>query len=392
MQYRKDKYGEDISLLGYGCMRFSKKGASIDIDKAEKEIMEAYNLGVNYYDTAYIYPGSEVALGEIVARNNIRKNIKIATKLPQYLIKNASSIDKYFDEQLKRLKTDYIDYYLMHMLTDVVAWEKMVALGIKDWIEKKKAEGAIKRIGFSFHGNTDKFLEILEAYDWDFCQIQYNYMDEHTQAGRKGLERAYEKGIPVIIMEPLRGGKLVKFLPDSAKKIISNYNASKSPAYWAFGWLYNQPAVTCVLSGMNTLEMVRENVKVANEVLPDSFTSTDLDMIEKVKAEIKKKTMVGCTACRYCMPCPKGIDIPQAFASWNNMYTETKGSGRSEYLQCLGLTKSYVDIKECVNCGKCMSHCPQGIQIPTELKKARKDLLIWPYQIALKVMRKVKFR
>jgi uncharacterized protein len=221
MQYRKNRKGEDISVLGYGCMRFSKKGSSIDIDKAEKEVMEAYNSGVNYFDTAYIYSGNEVALGEILSRNNIREKINIATKLPHYLIHSKQSIDKYFDEELRRLKTNYIDYYLMHMLTDVASWNKLKDYGIEDWIAQKKKSGEIKNIGFSFHGDTDTFLKILNVYDWDFCMIQYNYMDENTQAGRKGLVAAAEKGIPVFIMEPLRGGKLVNMLPEKAKKMIA---------------------------------------------------------------------------------------------------------------------------------------------------------------------------
>ena len=209
MQYRKDKYGKDISILGYGCMRFSKRGNSIDLEKAEKEVMNAINKGVNYFDTAYIYPGSEEALGKILEKNNVRDKVYIATKLPQYLIKSKNALDKYFEEQLKRLKTDHIDYYLMHMLTDIAAWEKLKKLGIEEWIENKKKEGKIINLGFSFHGNSDMFIKILDAYDWDFCQIQYNYMDENSQAGVKGLKTAYEKNIPVIIMEPLRGGKLV---------------------------------------------------------------------------------------------------------------------------------------------------------------------------------------
>ena len=221
MQYRKDKHGNDLSILGYGCMRFTKKGNSIDLDKAEKEIMAAYNAGVNYYDTAYIYPGSEAALGEILERNNIREKINIATKLPQYLIKNSKGLDKYFEEELSRLRTDYVDYYLMHHLTDVGVWEKLKAAGIEEWIKEKKAAGKIRNIGFSYHGNSDNFIKILNDYDWDFCQIQYNYLDEVTQAGVAGVKAAAEKGIPIVIMEPLRGGKLVNMLPDKAKKIIA---------------------------------------------------------------------------------------------------------------------------------------------------------------------------
>ncbi len=391
MQYRNDRYGHPISLLGYGCMRFTKKGNNIDLAKAEEEIMAAYRQGVNYFDTAYIYGGSEVALGKIVAKNGIRHDISIATKLPQYLIKSKAGIEKYFAEQLERLQTDYIDYYLMHMLTDIGAWEKLKRLGIEDWIEEKKKAGTIKNVGFSFHGNTEKFLEILDAYDWDFCQIQYNYMDEHSQAGVKGLKAAAAKKIPVIIMEPLRGGKLVGMLPESAKELIAAYKVKRSPAEWAFRWLYNQPEVTCVLSGMNSLSMVEENCAIASDTKENSFTSEDFALIEQIKEEIKKKTKVGCTACGYCMPCPKGIDIPTSFRCYNQMYTENKRSGRFEYLQCLAYNKDRADIKECVECGKCESHCPQHIAIRKELKEARKALLPVHYQIMTSVMRLFKF-
>ena len=391
MQYRNDRHGHPISLLGYGCMRFTKKGNSIDLAKAEEEIMAAYHQGVNYFDTAYIYGGSEVALGKIVAKNGIRHDISISTKLPQYLIKSKAGIEKYFTEQMELLQTDYIDYYLMHMLTDIGAWEKLKRLGIEDWIEEKKKTGAIKNVGFSFHGNTEKFLEILDAYDWDFCQIQYNYMDEHSQAGVKGLKAAAAKKIPVIIMEPLRGGKLVGMLPESAKELIASYKVKRSPAEWAFRWLYNQPEVTCVLSGMNSLSMVEENCAIASDTKENSFTSEDFALIEQIKEEIKKKTKVGCTACGYCMPCPKGIDIPTAFRCYNQMYTENKHSGRFEYLQCLAYNKDRTDIKECIECGKCESHCPQHIAIRKELKEARKALLPVHYRIMTNIMRLFKF-
>lgn len=391
MQYRNDKYGKPISILGYGCMRFSKKGNSIDIDKTEAEVMAAIKQGVNYLDTAYIYPGSEAAVGEILERNHCRDKVAIATKLPQYLIKSEAALDKYFYEQLTRLKTDYIDYYLMHMLTDIAAWEKLKNLGIIEWIAKKKSEGKIRNLGFSYHGNTEMFLKILEDYDWDFCQIQYNYMDEHSQAGRKGLQAAAQKGIPVIIMEPLRGGKLVDLLPETAKKIIAENPRKLTPAEWAFRWLWSQPEVTCVLSGMNSKEMVEENTRIASEVQTNEFTEEDFQMIEEVKAEINKNIKVGCTACAYCMPCPKGIDIPTAFRCYNQMYTENKKSGRSEYLQIVALQKEMSDISNCVECGKCEMHCPQHIEIRKKLKEARKELLPFYYRIGIKLVRLFKF-
>ena len=266
MQYRKDRHGEELSLLGYGCMRFSKKGGRIDIAKTEKELLRAFRAGVNYYDTAYIYGGSEAAVGEIFERNHLRERVKIATKLPQYLVTGRQQLDKYFSEELSRLRTDYIDYYLMHHLTDIAMWEKLKRVGVLQWIEEKKKSGQIRNIGFSYHGNTENFLKILNDYDWDICQIQYNYFDEHSQAGVKGLKAAAAKGIPVVIMEPLRGGKLVDMLPERAKRIMEKSGRGWSPAEWSFRWLFDQPEVTVVLSGMNSAAMVKENCRVASEL------------------------------------------------------------------------------------------------------------------------------
>ena len=330
MRYRKDKNGEDVSILGYGCMRFTQKGGKIDIEKASREVMLAIENGVNYFDTAYIYPGSEAALGQILEMNNVRDKVKIATKLPQYLVgNNPKALDRFFDEEKKRLKTDYVDYYLMHHLTDVSAWNKLKAVGAREWLEDKKAKGEIRNIGFSYHGDTDGFLEILNDYDWDFCQIQYNYMDEDTQAGVRGLKAAGQKGILVVIMEPLRGGKLAE-LPDGAAKQVTEYERGWTPAELAFRWLWNQPEVTCVLSGMNSEQMILENIKSASEATPGEFTDADFALIERIKEEIRKTTKVNCTACRYCMPCPQGVDIPGIFRCYNHIYSESREAGTRE--------------------------------------------------------------
>ena len=392
MQYREGKHGEKLSVLGYGCMRFTRKGTSIDLEKAEKEILRAYEGGVNYYDTAYIYPGSEVALGEILKRNNIRDKVYIATKLPQYLISSNKAIDKYFEEELSRLQTDHIDFYLMHMLTDVAQWEKLKKIGILEWIEEKKRSGKISNIGFSFHGNSDNFLKILEAYDWDFCQIQYNYIDENSQAGVIGLKAAAEKGIPVIIMEPLRGGKLVNTLPESAKKTIAANERGWNAAQWGLRWLYNQSEVTVVLSGMNSLEMVDENIHTASDALAGHFKDEDYALIEKLRREINAHEKIGCTGCRYCMPCPKGVDIPGIFRCWNTMYTESKKDGRHQYFQAVAMTKTPSFASQCIECGKCEKHCPQGLPIRQKLKEADKDLRPLHYKIVLSFARKFMTR
>ena len=392
MQYRKDKHGEELSLLGFGCMRFAQKNGKIDIDKAEQEIMAAYNAGVNYYDTAYIYSGSEATVGEIFERNNLRKDIKIATKLPQYLVGNNAALDRYFNEQLTRLRTDYVDYYLMHHVTDLAMWEKLKNVGVIDWIKEKKAIGAIRNIGFSYHGNSDGFLKILNDYDWDICQIQYNYFDEHSQAGVVGLKAAAAKGIPVVIMEPLRGGKLVNMLPDGARSVMRDSGRPWSSAEWSFRWLYNQPEVTVVLSGMNSLEMVEENCRIASEAGVGDFKESDFEILNKVSEKIREQEKVGCTGCRYCMPCPKGVDIPGTFRCYNAMYIESKKEGRFQYAQTVGLTKEPAFASQCIECGKCEQHCPQEIKIREKLKEADRALRPLPYKIGINVVRKFMFR
>lgn len=389
MQYRKMKDGTEVSILGYGCMRFTGAGTRINLEKTEKEIMLAVKNGVNYFDTAYIYPGSEEALGTILERNHCREQVYIADKLPYYLLKNASSAEKLFQEQLKRLKTDHIDFYLMHMLFDVEVWARLQSIGIEEWIAEKKKTGAIRNIGFSFHGDTGTFKALIDAYDWDFCQIQYNYLDEHTQAGREGLHYAADKGIPVVIMEPLRGGKLVNALPDGAKKAFAAYPVKRTPAQWAFQWLWDQPEVTCVLSGMNSEEMVQENSRTANEAAVGCFSAAEHSLIDKVRKEINQNLKVGCTGCGYCMPCPHGVDIPTAFRCYNQSAMHKKFSAMLEYIQITSLKKNASSMNNCTKCGACEKHCPQHIEIRKELQNAKKALQPFYIRAALKLVNKL---
>jgi len=392
MKYRKDKYGNELSQLGYGCMRFTGKGGKIDYEKAEREIMRAVEKGVNYFDTAYAYSGSEECLGRILAENNARDKVNIATKLPQYMVRSMKGIDKIFNEELARLQTDHVDYYLMHMFTDISEWERLKSYGIEDWITARKAEGSIRQIGFSYHGDTEMFLKTLDAYDWDFCQVQYNYLDETSQAGRRGVEAAEEKGIPVVIMEPLRGGKLVN-LPVKAKRELSESGKGYTAAELGLRWLWNQTGVTVVLSGMNSLEMVDENIRIASDAEPGSFDDSDFALVESVKKIIKEKERVGCTGCRYCMPCPSGVDIPGNFHHWNLMYIEGKKNPvRFEFARNVGLQGKPGFASQCIGCGKCETHCPQHIQIREMLKKADKELRPLPYRLAMPIVRKIMSR
>ena len=392
MQYRKDRNGNKISVLGYGCMRFPQKNGSIDYEKTKAQIKLAIDHGVNYFDTAYVYPGSEETVGKIMEDLGVRKDIYIATKLPQYMVRTSAAIDRYFNEELKRLRTDYIDYYLMHMMTDVSQWENLDNLGIRQWIDDQKAAGRIHNIGFSFHGTTDMFLKILDAYDWDFCQIQYNYLDEHTQAGRTGLEAAEAKGIPVIIMEPLRGGKLVDLLPDKAKKLIAENERGWSPAEWGFRWLWNQTGVTCVLSGMNTKKMIAENIRAASRMRPGTLTEEDQDFLGQICDIIRERTKVGCTGCRYCQPCPKGVDIPALFRCYNSMYAENKATGRKEYMQTVALRREPAFATQCVRCGKCEKVCPQGLKVMDLIQEADRAVRPLPMRIGYAAARKFMFR
>ena len=389
MRYRKDRYGNELSQLGFGCMRFTKKGTQIDYAKAEREVLYAMEHGVNYFDTAWAYPGSEECLGRILEENGCRDKVNIATKLPQYMLRSMKAVEKTFGDELARLRTDHVDYYLMHMFTDFSEWERLKEMGIEDWIKARKADGSIRQIGFSFHGDTEMFIRILEDYDWDFCQVQYNYLDETSQAGRRGVQAAAEKGIPVIIMEPLRGGKLVN-LPVSAKRELAESGTGYSAAELGLRWLWDQSEVTVVLSGMNSLEMVEENIRIASDAEPGSFTDKDRDLIDRIRRIIREREKVGCTACRYCMPCPSGVDIPGTFYYYNLLYMEDKKTGvRFEYARNVGMQKDPGFASKCIGCGKCEMHCPQHIQIRDMLKKADKDLRPLPYKLGVGIVRKV---
>lgn len=385
MKYREDKYGNKLSVLGFGCMRFKKKMGRINMEDAERQIMTAFNKGVNYFDTAFIYPGSESAIGEIFEKNNIRDQVYIATKLPPQLMRSTDILDKLFNEQLKRLRTDHVDFYLMHMMADIKVWERLKSMGIEKWIEEKKASGAIRQIGFSYHGNADMFCKIIDAYDWDMCLIQYNYMDEYTQAGRKGLNHANEKGIPVMIMEPLRGGRLVNNLPSEAKQIFDGHPVRHTPAQWAFRWLWNQPEVTVVLSGMNSDEMVEDNIRTASDTEIGELTAGDEEMLRGVVKAINAKMKVPCTGCGYCMPCPHNVNISGTFSAYNRCFAESSFKGFKEYVKNT-TSRQNAPASKCVGCGKCEKHCPQSIEIRKQLKEAEAVLETNAYKSVSKVL------
>ena len=390
MQYRTNpRNGQPLSVLGFGCMRFTRKGGVIDQEKANREMKLALDRGVNYFDTAYIYPGSEVCLGNFIEAYQCRDQINIATKLPHYRAKKPQDFDAFFAEELKRLKTDHVDYYLLHMLNDAASFERLCGMGIREWVAEKKAGGQIRNIGFSFHGGTLQFKALIDAWDWDFCQIQFNYMDEHNQAGIEGLRYAYEKSLPVVIMEPLRGDKLVNGLPREARREFELAQPARSPADWGLRWIWNHPEVTVVLSGMNDVAQVEENCRIASESLPNALGEDALQLYERVQKALAKGVRVGCTGCGYCQPCPKGVDIPTCFAAYNTSYAENLVAGMREYMMCTTLRKVRSNAGLCVKCGRCEQHCPQHIAIREELDGVRRRLENPVYKVAAKLAPKI---
>lgn len=380
MKYRRDeKDGSDLSVLGFGCMRLPGGLGRVDIAATERLIMRAFEAGVNYFDTAYLYPGSEEALGEIVERNGIRDKIHIATKLPHTMCKTPEDFDRYFGIQKARLRTDRIDYYLIHNISEFGQWERLRGLGIESWIKGKLDSREILRIGFSFHGPKADFPKLLSAYSWDFCQIQYNYINTDYQAGTDGLRLAHKMGLPVIIMEPLLGGKLAGKLPDKVERAFRAVRPEFSNAAWALRWVWNQAEPSVVLSGMNGADQLEENLRLADSAESGMLTPDELQAVDGAVAAFRETYKVPCTGCNYCMPCPKQINIPASFTAYNSSFSVGRFSGIQAYvISASALSANAHLASSCVKCGKCESHCPQHIAIRKELVAVTKRLEPFP--------------
>lgn len=372
MLYRRmKKTGDDLSILGFGCMRLPVKRGRIDEPRAKKQLRYAIDKGVNYVDTAMPYHmgASEPFLGRAL-EDGYREKVKVATKLPHWSVKKADDMDRLLAAQLESLKTECIDYYLIHALTDK-SWQKMQRHNVMEFLNRAKADGRIANAGFSFHDDREAFKTIVDGFDWDFCQIQYNYLDTENQAGTEGLKYAAAKDLGVIIMEPLRGGNLARKVPKEIDRIWNEAEKKRSPVEWALRWIWNHPEVTVVLSGMNEEDHIEENLRIADEAVPDSLTADELVLVDRVADEYRRLMKVGCTGCQYCMPCPEGVDIPGCFEIYNNASLfGDKTTARLFYLSrlmgAMAGEQSYASL--CKECGKCMVHCPQHLQIPDLLK------------------------
>jgi uncharacterized protein len=373
MLYRKfPRAPMDLSILGFGCMRLPvQENRQIDEPQATKMIRYAIDHGVNYIDTAYPYHDgeSEPVVGRAL-RDGYREKVNLATKLPSWLITKREDMDRYLDEQLIRLATDHIDFYLVHGLNQAT-WENTASLGVLEFLDDAVADGRIRYPAFSFHDALPLFKEIVDAYDWTFAQIQYNFMDEKYQAGTEGLDYAAERDIGIVVMEPLRGGLLAKDVP-GVLGIFDRSKVRRTPAEWGLSWVWNHPAVTVVLSGMSTMEQVKENIAYAQKGLPGSLSRDDLAIIGNVRDELASRVKIPCTGCNYCMPCKNGVNIPGCFEFYNqaHIYDAKEQSGGIYSWALSGIFGGIPAFASCcLACGECEEKCPQGLPIQQHLKE-----------------------
>lgn len=373
MKYRSfPKLGWKVSALGFGAMRLPIVGADaakIDEPEATRMIRYAIDRGINYIDTAYPYHrgNSEAFLGKTL-QDGYRDKVKLATKMPTWLIKSQKDMDRYLEEQLTRLRSSHVDFYLLHGL-DNERWQKLTELNVLGWLEKKRDEGKFKHFGFSFHDDYAAFKKIVDSSkEWSLCQIQYNYMDANYQAGTKGLRYAASKGLAVVVMEPIAGGRLSLKPPDKIQTIWNEAEVKRKPAEWALQWVWNHPEVTVVLSGMSTMEQVKENIRGANHSGPNALTKEELRLTKRVANAYKKLGFVGCTGCRYCLPCPQGVDIPRIISLYSEFYMKDRDDEvKKKYWEHITPESQ---AKRCERCGRCEELCPQKLTIREILSHA----------------------
>nr|WP_292893970.1 aldo/keto reductase [Methanobrevibacter sp.] len=318
------KTGDEVSPLGFGAMRLPLKNGKIDRDKARQQIYYAIDNGINFIDTAYLYGDSEKFLGEVL-QGEYKDKVKICTKLPSINVRKYEDMEYFLNEQLKRLQRDCIDYYLIHSV-DLKTVNRLLKKGLIKFLNKAKSEGKIKYVGFSYHGVKEEFDLLIDGYDWDVVMVQYNYFDENVQAGIEGIEYAASKGMGIFVMEPLKGGILAGKMPKDAEEIFKKADPNKTTAQWALQWVLNNRNVSCVFSGMNSIEQIDDNIAIANETTPMSMSFEELETIELVKRVMKNSLRINCSTCGYCMPCPRDVNIPECLKIYNEKYLfEHKG-------------------------------------------------------------------
>ena len=386
--------GDEISPLGFGAMRLPLKNGKVNRDLAKKQIYHAIDNGVNFIDTAYLYGDSEKFLGEIL-QGEYRDKVMISTKMPAIHIRKYEDMEKTLDEQLSRLKRDCIDYYLIHSI-DLKAMNRLLKKDLIKFLNKARDEGKIRHIGFSYHGPREEFEIVLDGYDWDVVMVQYNYFDENVQASMEGIEYAASKGIGVFVMEPLKGGILAGKMPHEAEEIFRNADADRSNAEWALRWVLNNRNVTCVFSGMNSIDQIDENIAIANQTDPMSMTFEELETVELVKRVLRNSLKINCSTCGYCMPCPQGVNIPECLKIYNEKYLfEQKGlinASVFDYFQYVGgIMGKPANAGNCNGCGKCLRKCPQKLDIISELKKVKKEFEFPGFKYMVAFIRHVGF-
>ena len=395
MHYRQvRKTGDEISPLGFGAMRLPLKNGKIDRLKARELIFTAIDNGVNFIDTAYLYGDSEKFLGEILT-DEYKSKVRICTKLPSINVRKYEDMENFLTEQLQRLNVDCIDYYLIHAV-DLKSFNRLVKKNLIKFINNAKTDGKIKNIGFSYHGPKEEFEKVVDGYDWDVVMVQYNYFDENVQASVEGIEYAASKGMGIFVMEPLKGGILAGKMPRDAEDIFKKANPDKSTAQWALQWVLNNRNVTCVLSGMNSLDQIKENLEIANSTTPLSMSFEEMETVELVKRVMRNSLKINCSTCGYCMPCPQGVNIPECIKIYNEKYlfghNGLFNQSLIDYYQYVGgIMGNSGNAGKCNGCGKCLRKCPQKLDIIYEMKRVKREFEFPGFKYALSFVQHVGF-
>ena len=396
------KNGDEIFPLGLGAMRLPTKNNSIDREVAKEYILYAIDNGVNYIDTAYAYHGgeSESFLGEILNLTDedgvkYRDKVKLSTKLPSWMVKSRDDMDAFLNQQLNKLQTDTIDYYYVHSV-DLSTILRLKGLGLYEFLEKAKSEGKIRNIGFSYHGSPNEFNELIDDFNWDMVLVQYNYLDVNAQAGIRGIEHAYENDVAVFVMEPLKGGLLAGELPKEVSDLFDSVDSNRSSVDWALSWVFNQKEITCVLSGMGSLEQIKENMAIARRVEVDSLSDEELDVLDRAQGIFNSMMKINCTGCGYCLPCPKGVNIPDCFNVYNEKYLFNKKmfgiiphAMMNYYMVVGGITNKQSNAGLCNHCGRCKRLCPQSLDIPNELDRVKSEFELFGFNYHIRFIKNV---